>query len=183
MTTFADVARLIADPPPPWLEPVLEQFSEWVNDDITSEKRERFHAAIVRAYHAAQFLAEFLPAFNAMPRGLKVPPAVTACLNALPGVIRELKRVQPKPHLGRRPQTAREICAAIVLENWRLIHGSGGARTERLQEACNAYWSACGCREIGETGDIENWRRPLQAAIATNYVWLREALATVQNCP
>jgi len=163
-------------------------------------------------------------------------------MQALPGVMRELKRTQAQPHSGRKPLIAREICAAVVIEAWRLYHhvpslspldaqvipAVGGrietkylpdrifaralsvlfakplprperkaaelpAEEERpakplpgprsivFQQACNDYWRACGCEEIGAIGDIENWRRPLERALDEDHAWIRAMLLAVQN--
>jgi hypothetical protein len=159
---------------------------------------------------------------------------ITTALEALPGVVRELKQAQaPQLGSGRKPMIAREICASVVIEAWRLIHdddelksdtddptptsdptppppvihlalgqamtnqgrtlaapGPGwrpsvGPRSERVQQACNQYWLACGCKEIGETGDIENWRRPLERALRSDRWWIEAALVlfVAQNPP
>ena len=146
-------------------------------------------------------------------------------LAALPGVRRELRGLLWRGQGGRKPLIAREICAAVVVEAWRLIHDDDelksdtddptptsdptppppvihlalgqaminqgrsqaaqmpwvGPRSGRVQQACNEYWLACGGKEIGETGDIENWRRPLERALRSDHSWIRSRLLAVQN--
>jgi hypothetical protein len=175
--SFADVAAMISapNPPPDWLAPILEMLSNIIDDKITSKRRVQLDDILERTYQAAVTLNCYLPMYYHLFGGCRPPDEIAACLGALPWIIRDLKRARPKPHKGRKPQPGREICAAIMLESWRWLRsGTGGARTEPLQDACKAYWAACGCRAIGKDDLRENWRRPLEAALSTDHVWLRD---------
>jgi hypothetical protein len=61
--------------------------------------------------------------------------------------------------------------------------GPAGSKpcSAKLEEACNAYWRACGGEPIGETEDIENWRRPAEQAVEHHHAWIRDALLAEQN--
>jgi hypothetical protein len=165
MTDFAAVGRLICDPRPQWLTTTLESFSDLIRELAqaaqTIKDTRRQHA---KALEAAKTLAAYLPVFEweATINGKQILPAVAACQTSLPGVIAELMRLG-RPPVGRRYNYARELCATVVSECWRHCHGTARPRSDYVAEACNAYWRACGCAEIGKEGLIENWRRYLEA--------------------
>jgi hypothetical protein len=226
--SFADVARTIVNgEPPKWLAVGLEYFSEGIRTaaEWKPGEREQYENRLREMANATDTLLKYLPAFFELPFGIQPPKDVTTTLAALPGVRRELRGLLWRGQGGRKPLIAREICAAVVVEAWRLIHDDDelksdtddptptsdptppppvihlalgqaminqgrsqaaqmpwvGPRSGRVQQACNEYWLACGCKEIGETGDIENWRRPLERALRSDHSWIRSRLLAVQN--
>jgi hypothetical protein len=234
--SFADVARTIVNgEPPKWLAVGLEYFSEGIRTaaEWKPGEREQYENRLREMANATDNLLKYLPAFFELPFGIQPPKDVTTTLAALPGVRQELRGLLWRQQGGRKPSIAREICAAVIVEAWRLIHdddelksdtddptptsdptppppvihlalgqamtnqgrtlaapGPGwrpsvGPRSERVQQACNQYWLACGCKEIGETGDIENWRRPLERALRSDRWWIEAALVlfVAQNPP
>ena len=175
---FLDVARTIAKgEPPTWLLIGLTHFSGGIGAG-SAEEYERYFK---RMCEAAEVLQQYLPAFKDLPYGIGTPQVVTTVLTALPSLRRELELGLRQKQTGRRPNVRRKICAAVVVEVWRLIHGKVGPRSEDVQQACNEYWRACGCKEIGSEGDIENWRRPLELGLASDHEWIRSVLLAVQN--
>ena len=65
------------------------------------------------------------------------------------------------------------ICAEVIVEAWKLIHGKAEPRSEKVYEACEEYWQACG----GPASDLNNWRRHVEKASAKNAnPWIREVL-------
>jgi hypothetical protein len=175
---FLGVARRIAKGEPPlWLLIGLTHFSRGIGTD-TSDVRERFKNTIEQMHDAAGVLLKWLPIYQHAGYGLQCPDDVTVVLDALPRIKKDLERVN-KQGLGRPPNVRREVCAAVVVEAWRLLRGKAELRSEELYEACSEYWRACGGGEIGETDDIENWRRPVKEG--SNHIWVREILEAVQN--
>jgi hypothetical protein len=207
--TFAEVARIIAKgEPPEWLVESLEYFSGTVAPTAegwwsapTDGVRE-FKDELERIHKASEMLLRLLSVYKIRPENLHIPEGtqlpdddaqfltdVTAVLEALPRIKERLKKtVEVEPSLqermGRKPNIHRENCAAIVAEASRLCHGHVGARMEGVQQACNEYWRACGNKEIGKEGAIENWRPYLEKALAADKRWIRRELAkrrAVQN--
>jgi hypothetical protein len=173
---FAGIATIIAKGnPPEWLVRGLEHFSAC--DELsrtTPEHQKTFH----QMQEAADTLLRWLPIFRHLPFGLGCPDDVTLVLDALPRIKTQLDRLVEKP-VGRPPDARRKVCAGVIVESWRLIHGKAEPYSLQLQQACKEYWQACGGEEIGETDDLENWRRH---ALAADNPWIREILLGVQNC-
>jgi hypothetical protein len=178
---FAHVARIIAKgDPPKWLVLGLTQFSGGIGVDISDEDRQLFETQIRRMHEAAATLMKWLPIWGQLPYGIQYPEDVAVVLDALPRIKKDLDRLDQK-QIGRRPEVQREICAAVVLEAWKIIHGRAEPRSLQLQGACSDYWRACGGEQIGETDDPENWRRPVKRALATDHEWISLVLLAVQN--
>jgi hypothetical protein len=213
---FEGVARLIIVPPPKWLAQGLEYFSEGIRTGAEWKpgEREQYENRMKEMAEATDTLLKYLPAFYELPFGIQPPIDVMTMQTMQVALLEfriELKLLMLPQQGGRKPLIAREICAAVIVEAWRLARGdrsmilddpetddpkppppvidlalgqaitravegrvlpaqdlSVGPRSERVQHACNEYWLACGCKEIGETGDIENWRRPLERAIRSD---------------
>jgi hypothetical protein len=165
---FADVARIIANgDPPAWLLQGLEYFSA----DLRPSKIEVDDKRIIKDMKAAaDTLLKYLPAYQALPFGVKAPDQVVAVLDALPWIKEDLERLS-QDRKGRKPNTADEICAAVVVEAWKLVHGKVERRSDRLYEACYEYWWA----STGEREDWKDpikWRRPVERAIAHDQSWV-----------
>jgi hypothetical protein len=62
---------------------------------------------------------------------------------------------------GRTPDYRRYICAWVCSEIWQEVHGAYQPRSERLWEACEAYWLACGQPETSAVDRVKNWERYL----------------------
>jgi len=67
--------------------------------------------------------------------------------------------------VGRKANIQRRICASVVIEAWRLIHGEVKHRSRALSETCIDYWLACGRELTDEINDPENWRLSIQDAL------------------
>jgi hypothetical protein len=170
---FIGVGRRIAKgDPPPWLLIGLDQLSTGIAD-----KGEDMAGIIERMDDAAEVLLKFLPAFERLPAGLQCPSDVALVLYGLPKIRKDLARLRQSKQ-GRRPVVGREICAAVIVEAWKIIHGKAEPRSLQLQQACDDYWRACGGAPIG---DVENWRRSVERALATDHSWVRSILLAVQN--
>jgi hypothetical protein len=150
---FADVARLIVDSPPGWLMDGLAQFSELIGAD-----RVRKDDFIEQMHDAADLLIKWLPAYSHMPI-LDQPNDVAVALKVLPRIRADLARLKQRRR-GARPNVQRRVCAGVISEMWRLVHGRIEGRSLKLYEACEAYWTACGHEARG--ADIENWRRDIE---------------------
>jgi hypothetical protein len=178
-TAFIPVARIIAKgEPPPWLLIGLNHFGSYIASD-TSDKRKLFQNAVEQMDRAAEVLLRWLPFYyQSMGYGAQCPDEVTVVLASLPRIKKDLELLSRK-RTGRRPDVRREICAAVIIEAWKLIHGKAEPRSQQLEQACKDYWGVCGGAEIGATDDPENWRRPIERALATDHEWVR---AILQHC-
>jgi hypothetical protein len=175
MSGFAAVAEIIAKgPPPEWLVPVLEHFSAGMT--IEGDNR-HFKAVIEQVETATDTLMKWLPMWGHMPWGsLKSPHYIQVIRAFLPELKKNLQRLNTKQGPGRKPDISREVCAAVVVEAWRRIHGEVKPRSQELYEACRMYWDACDGKPIGEINDIENWRWSVKHALAQDYSWVRETI-------
>jgi len=183
---FANIACIITKgaPPPDWIVDGLQHFSDGIgggNHLPRDVSHEDYRRIIGEMLDASDTLIKYLPAFQRMPFGVQCPPEVAVALAALPKVRATLKRAEPAPRTGRRPQTRRQICASVIVEIWKLVHGKAEPRSDHLYEACNEYWRACGNKEIGTTGDIDNWRRAAEASAKADNKWIHQVLIAVQN--
>jgi hypothetical protein len=178
---FDGVARSIAKgDPPEWLLLALEHFSDGIGVDHTSDLDKRFDTIIERIQDGAHVLMTWLPIWEHLPYGMKCPKDVAVVLDALPRIKKDLDRLDRK-QIGRRPKVQLEICAAVVVEAWKLLHGRAKPRSLQLQQACSDYWRACGGKQVGETDDPENWRRSIKRSLETDHDWVRRVLLAVQN--
>jgi hypothetical protein len=176
---FEDVARSITDPAPEWLPKALAHFGQGIGVD-TSKVVGDFDRIIQNMQDATKVLETWLPLFGAKRWGLQCPEDVLVVIGALPGLKAELDRLKRKG-VGRRPDVQREVCAAVIIEAWRIIHGKVQARSDGVYEACREYWAACGGPEVGATDDIGNWRRTVELAVATNHEWIAKVLVGLRN--
>jgi hypothetical protein len=175
---FVDVGRRIAKGEPPlWLLIGLNHFSGSIGTDASGE-RKQFGNVVEQMNDAAGVLLKWLPIYQHAGYGFQCPDDVTVVLEALPRIKRDLDLLGDEG-LDRPPNVRREVCAAVVVEAWRLLHGKAELRSEKLYEVCGEYWRACGGDPKGETDDLENWRRPVKDG--GNHIWVRAILVAVQN--
>src|SRR5262249_59300128 len=104
---------------------------------------------------------------------------IALMLYALPRLKADLDRLRKKS-VGRPPDTQREICAAVVVEAWKLTRGKAEPHSLHLRKACSDYWLACGGKHVGED-DPDNCRRPIERALAVDHSWISQILLAVQN--
>jgi hypothetical protein len=175
---FASVAAIIAKgAPPEWLASGLEHFSGFVGAaQTTSDERKRFEKILGEMHDAADLLIKWLPAFKALPVG---PDDVAIALDVLPRIKDRLARAALRASRkgGKDPNVHRQVCAAVVVEAWRHIHGKPEPHSPRLWEACNEYWRACGGEYRG--ADVDTWRRDAEHAAIGNHVWIRKILSAL----
>jgi hypothetical protein len=178
---FADVARLIAKGRvPKWLILGLEHFSLGIaGDDFTKEDHKNFVEVLEQMERACDTLIQWLPIYKHMGFGVQCPEEVWVALHVLPLIKADLPNTGRK--IGRRPDTGQGVCAAVIVEAWKLCRGKAGPRSEGLYEACQVYWAACGRAEHGETDDRTNWRRNVKQAIGADNGWIRQAFQALQN--
>jgi hypothetical protein len=165
---FTDAAKLIANPPPVWLIDGLAHFSGFVSGEhVTSD----YTPIIARMHDAAACLIKWLPIYEHLPLGLRCPDDVAVALEVLPRIKEDLARIVNRPGRagGQKPNTPRKVCAAVIVEAWRIIHKKPEPYSRHLWDACTAYWQACG--QSYRPGD--NWERDAKAAVADNHEWIR----------
>src|SRR5262249_190387 len=90
---------------------------------------------------------------------------------ALPLLKKDLDGLTKKG-VGRRADVQREVCAAVVLEGWKIIHGKAEPHSNDLRQACSDYWQACGA----SPDDRDNWRRHIERALTVDHSWISGAL-------
>ena len=177
--TFTAVARTIAKgKPPKWLALGLEQFSDFVGSKRGSNKEYQRHRwTIERIHYSADYLIKHLPTYlPGIGRDLDAVDAIAV----LTRIRNSLDRLVNKPGRGggQRPHVQRQVCAAVVVELWKSIHGNVEPRSIELLRACNDYWRACGHEDRGQ--DVEIWRRDVARAIAEPHEWIKQILTKVR---
>ena len=178
---FDPVAAMIAKgPTPKWLILGLEHFSLAVaGGDFTKEDHKKFVEVLEQMEQACDTLIQWLPIYEHMGCGVQCPEEVWIARHVLPLIKADLPHTSRK--IGRRPNTGQGVCAAVIVEAWKLCRGKAAPRSEALYEACQAYWSACGRAERGETDDRTNWRRNVKQAIGADNGWIRQAFLAVRD--
>ena len=174
---FEGVARSIADPAPEWLPIALAHFGQWIGGDTSDV---RLFDILDQLQRATKILERCLPAFTHMAFNVKCPEAVKMVLSGLPGLKAELERINHR-RIGRKPNAQRQMCAAVIFEAWRIIHGKVEHRSDKLYKACNDYWRVCGGAEIGAESHIENWRWTINQALKWDWGWLNERLVWISS--
>jgi hypothetical protein len=178
---FDSVARIIAKgEPPQWLVSGLELFSPFVGADrTTSDEHKQGQKILERMHDAADLLINWLPGFEHLSMGIQSPDVAIA-LDVLPRVRRQLAHAKSSPRGGgQRPNVLRKTCAAVVVEAWRLVHGEPEPYSVELWKACNEYWQACGGEYRG--GDVDNWKRDAEEAVAAPHVWIKNILSALRG--
>jgi hypothetical protein len=157
--TLADVAAMIANgEPPDWLLKELARFAPLVggrrsDDHEEREDLSRVLAAIDTLEHELYIQALIEEAF-----GFETPE----CIDAASPVLFELREFFEEQRIparrgGPTPDGRRRICAGVCAGAWRRLHGKIEPYSVRLQDACEAYWLACGHAETSTTGRLKNW--------------------------
>jgi hypothetical protein len=175
---FPTVARAIAKgKPPKWLPLGLEQFSEFVGTNrVSSKDYKSIKWTFERMHYSADYLIKHLPVhLPGIGRDLDAASAVAVLTKIRASLGRVVK---PGRGGGPRPHAQRQVCAAVVVELWKSVHGNVEPRSIELLNACNDYWRACGHEDRGQ--DVENWRRDVEHAIAKPQEWIRQVLAKVR---
>jgi hypothetical protein len=172
------VARDIAKGERPgWLVLGLEQFSDFVGGRPTTP---RFPVAHV--HDAAATLIKFLPVYLHLPAGGKLTghshADVVTTLKVLQTIKAELGRLIRRQR-GRPKNVRYEVCAAVVVEAWKLIHESVNPESPDVLTACNDYWFAY-CGEY-RGNDILNWVRDTRLVAAKPHDWIKQALTTLSS--
>jgi hypothetical protein len=173
-----DVAHMIAKgPPPDWLAPGLAHFhehflSKFVSIDNEGEIEQRMLSC-------AKYLEQHLPMYIYLsedPYNFDYLDYVDTALISLYEVIQLLEKdiaSIPTRAGGPKPDLRRPLCAAVCAEAYRIIHGDVEPYSLQLQQACEAYWVACGNSETGAWGEPKNWIRYLELARArSNNEWI-----------
>ena len=147
---FTKVARMIAgDPAPEWLESVLDHYGR---EYISARERERVpvEGIVQQIKDAADTLLEWLPRLQYGLGGHQFSPDVPVVLDALARLKPDLDRLRSKKPDHRSPDVRRQFCADVIVEAWRFVHIEVQPYSEKLYDACAAYWLACGRPEIGK---------------------------------
>jgi hypothetical protein len=156
--------------PPEWLIPALQHFIEGtvVTGDTKSVIRDMLSAT--------DTLLKWLPGFQRIPWGIKPPDYVWPILAALPQLKTDLEKLSVR-RKGRPPNIGREVCAAVIVEAWKLVHGKVQPQSKGLLEACNMYWRVCGGAPIGQQWNLQgNWKGMVKKALAEDYSWIRKIM-------
>ena len=172
---FSGVANCITEQPPKWLPVALAYYAKWLP---TEGNVVDISNIVDRLQCAVKDMEQWLPIWDQMAFDIKCPPDIKIIMSALPGLKKELDRLN-----GRGPglplNMNQETCAAIIVECWRLIHGKPQPRSEKLYSACKEYWRALGGGERGKENDIDNWQRSVRRAIDADHKWIRDPLTAI----
>ena len=183
---FAGVARTITKDAqsPDWIVTGLQHFSDGISPNKQDRRRvspDDYRRMVGKTLVASDMLMNYLPAFQHLPMGFQCPRDIAVVLDALPRIMLLLEKANPMPRAGHRRNSRQGICAGVIVEIWKLVHGKVEPRNQQLYEACGAYWNACGNPEIGATVALENWRRAAERASGSDNAFFREVLIAVQN--
>jgi hypothetical protein len=118
--------------------------------------RDHFFRVFKQMRDATDTLLRYLPLFEHLPFGMSCSK-VQVVLALLPSIRKELARIQRKP--GKPPKIEQRLCASVIVETWRRHHGEVKPRSERLYEACQAYWEACGGPPLSAKASLEEYWR------------------------
>jgi hypothetical protein len=170
---FDEVAQLIAgDEAEEWLVDGLTDCCRLVDVEPRSAAEDHEYDAILTdVQNATRCLIRWLPLFLAAPINFRAND-VTVVVDALPRIEQVLAEAL-KPRAGR-PNMAHRICAQVVVEAWRIVHGHVGGRSDNVYAACDAYWRACGGDYRGS--DVDTWRRDVEWAVDADGQWIRHRL-------
>jgi hypothetical protein len=118
--------------PPDWLVPALDFFSGFIaSDPVSSKERKQQDKILTRMQDAADYLAKHLPLFTRLSLGLRCPDDVAVALAVLPKIKKRLAHaILPKRAGGQHPNVERKVCAAVVVEAWRSVHGKPEPESE-----------------------------------------------------
>jgi hypothetical protein len=176
---FIAVAELIAKgPSPEWLLRGLATLSEYVSVHASSTNLKKQKTILKRMADHIHYLTQNLPRFGP---GAVWSSDIAIALEVLPRIEKQL--IEPALRASSRSYVSQKLCAQGVVEAWRLVHGEASPRSERCYKACQAYWKACGGREIGETNDELNWRRRVKDAMAAEKSIAKVIFGAVYKTP
>jgi hypothetical protein len=158
----------------------LAHYAVWIDGSDTSDLQSEFKKRIGQMQAAVRVLENSLPIWEHLGFNIACPPSVKMVLDGLPGLKAELDRLKRNGR-GRHPKVQREVCAAVIIEAWRIVHGRVEARSDRLYWACNQYWTERGGAPIGAENDIENWRWTVSRALKSDHSWINEQLMSISS--
>jgi hypothetical protein len=176
---FVGVAHIICADVPQWLPVALAHYAVWLGV-ATKQLQPEFNKRIQQMQEAVRVLKNSLPMWENLGFNVECPHSVKLVLDGLPGLKEELDKLSRK-RVGRPPDVQREVCAAVIMEAWRIIHGRVEARSDQLYRACNQYWTECGGAPTGPNGDIERWRWTVEQALTSDHSWIREQLTEISS--
>jgi hypothetical protein len=175
---FYDVARIIAKGnPPEWLPIALGHFSPGIGEDLGD-----YNWLIEKTVHAIDDLLFVLPVFEHLGFGFAGEHKdARTVLALLPGIKKDFERGL-RQGTGRKPDTVRAHCAAVMIEAWKQSHdGRVEPHSKEFRQACGEYWIACGGKKIGaKQGNwLANWRRPIEDAVAMDQKYIRKIISAI----
>jgi hypothetical protein len=161
---FAPVAKLISlDDPPDRLTERLAHFAPLIG----YRRNAGDDSAIVEVLKAIDCIESELRIYAQVQEKfdfLDLPECIDRASQAL-FEFRQFLEEQRRPSRkgGPTPDGRRKLCAGVCAAAWRNVHGVAQPYSTKLQEACEAYWQACGHSETSSTGRLKNWEPFLRA--------------------
>jgi hypothetical protein len=160
---FKEVAWMLwGGQPPEWVVPLLRDQQRlvgyWRNPSDDDDKK-----LIKRATDLAKALSDYgkVEAEAEDLYGFPASDVVGAASIALDDLIEYLEsQLRPPRRGGPTPDSRRRICAAVCGYVWQRQHREVQPYSLKLQEACEAYWQACGQQGTGDSakGNVhKNW--------------------------
>jgi hypothetical protein len=157
--TIEEVAALLCPASPPdWVIARLNQNAPLVgyHTGVVSDDVERL------LFESALRLRDWLPMYvrAAEMIGEDYPLCIDTITTELEELIPFLAEGIHQPKDGRPSDARLQLCAAVCLGIWREVRGVEQPYSEKLWEACEAYWVACG-HPLNPSGNVKRWRRLL----------------------
>jgi hypothetical protein len=171
-TPFAKVAEIIAKgEPPEWLVSALTTLGAInPNAEITPAIVRQYKRRLSKMQEAVDTLIELFPMFNREFDGMTSAQApVFQGFEESLGQLQSWLAAIGDNDRGRRPHPGKELCADIVVNFWKRIHGKASPRSDHCYLACEEFWRACGG---APSGDIQNWRRMVELASTRDELFL-----------
>jgi hypothetical protein len=123
-------------------------------------------------FESALHLRDWLPLYLKLEQdyGEECPLFIHDALNMLDDELIPFLAEQIKlPRDGRPPDSRLRLCAAVCLGIWRRVKGAAQPYSEKLWEACEAYWVACD-HPSSPKGNVKKWQRLLEWAASDHHI-------------
>jgi hypothetical protein len=158
--TLEDVAALLCKGPP--VDWVMDRLR--INEALVAGAKRNYDDTVERLmFESALHLDRWLGMYSRIERqfGIEMPDCIDQVSQGLDELIYFLAEQIKLPGKGGPiPDGRRHLCAEVCAEVWQELH-SHQPRSEKLWEACEAYWLACGHAETSAVSRLRNWERYL----------------------
>jgi hypothetical protein len=160
--TFEEVATRLnkGAVAPDWVIERLRQKAELVGYHTKLDGDDSIERLL---FESALHLENWLSMYSRIEKrfGIEMPDCIDQVSTGLADLIPFLAEQIKLPSKGGPiPDARRHLCAAACSGIWEELHGHE-PYSEKLWEACEAYWQACGHPETSTVSRLRNWERYL----------------------